>query len=432
MIEISQVRFTCVIDNGQSVYPLQNFIGLIDHEVAMDDGTTEVQTIKCTRNAAASIALACAESSYEQATLMLNRLAGFDLTVTTEFRVADSVGAEFVRGVPSEIKSSEIEKTNEKIGSNTLKSRVDQLNSADDQEKVDEVIRKAIKDGPDGVLYKDYAGAKFRVMYVLCDGTGVPGRRQELAGIKGKQSDGSAKTFEAKIGAVFTMEYTAGGKPLLTGNGEIYRDKKICYMGTVRKVEDFGPMLYAHAMANGLEDVDAVVFLGDGAKWLWGIQNDYFPYAMTGVDLYHAIERVSLMVDLLQFKGQSKSERKRAFLDECVELLRHGKVQEMLELIEAAPCKAGSEKKLEGALGYFRSNRERMNYGAFSACGIFVGSGVIEAGCKVIVGTRMKNAGMHWSKDHAEKMISLRCAIRNGSFFDSYLHDRISVEKTAA
>ena len=56
-------------------------------------------------------------------------------------------------------------------------------------------------------------------------------------------------------------------------------------------------------------------------------------------------------------------------------------------------------------MGYFRSNREHMNYG------IFAGSGVIEAGVKVIVDNRMKNAGMHWSKDHAEKMIALRCAI---------------------
>ena len=63
--------------------------------------------------------------------------------------------------------------------------------------------------------------------------------------------------------------------------------------------------------------------------------------------------------------------------------------------------------------------------------GIYVGSGVIEAGCKVIVGNRMRNAGMHWSKDNAEKMISLRCAIRNGIFLDSYLHDNTISGKSA-
>ena len=96
------------------------------------------------------------------------------------------------------------------------------------------------------------------------------------------------------------------------------------------------------------------------------------------------------------------------------------------------PCKKGNEKKLESAMGYFRSNMERMKYGAFVASGIFVGSGVIEAGCKVIVGNRMKHAGMHWSKDHAEKMISLRCAVRNDEFFEPYLRNSMSSEICAA
>ena len=72
-----------------------------------------------------------------------------------------------------------------------------------------------------------------------------------MAGIKGKQPDGGTKTFEAKIGAIFTMEYTVDAKPLLTGNEDIYWDRKVSYMRTVRKVEDFGPMLYQHAVENG-------------------------------------------------------------------------------------------------------------------------------------------------------------------------------------
>jgi hypothetical protein len=319
-----------------------------------------------------------------------------------------------------------------KISGNILETRINQLLRSGDKGETDEIIRKVIKDGPDGVSYKDYDGPTIKAMYVLCDGTGVPGRHQELAGVEGKQPDGSAKTFEAKIGAVFIAEYTADGKPLLTDSGEIYRDKNVRYMGTVRKVEDFGPMLYQHAVENGLEGMDSVIFLGDGARWVWGIQNAYFPNALTGIDLYHSTERVNILIDLLQFRGQSSPDRKQTFKDNCIEFLRCGEIQKMLDLIKTMPCKKGNENKLENAIGYFRSNMERMNYGAFAAIGIFVGTGVIEAGCKVIVGNRMKNAGMHWSKDHAEKMIALRCAIRNGEFLDSYLHDRISPERYAA
>jgi len=402
---------------------------LIEHEVPLGDGTTKNCTVKCTRNAAASIALVCAESPYEQAELILNRLAGLDISTMAELRVTDCVGSEFVMDVPAQPSSDEVAEITGRVGGNILKTRIELLNGSEDKA---EIIRKAAEDKPDGVLYKYYVGPVIKVMYIQCDGTGVPGRHQELAGVKGKQPDGSAKTFEAKIGAVFVVEYTADGKPLLMENGEIYRDKKVSYMGTTRKVEDFGPMLYQHAVDNGLEDMDAVVFLGDGAKWVWGIQNTYFPYALTGLDLYHSTERVNAMVDLLQFKGRGGADKKQAFKDGCIELLRCGEIHAMLGMFEAAPIKKGNENKLEGAMGYFRSNIERMNYGTFSACGIFVGSGVIEAGCKVIVGNRMKNAGMHWSKDHAEKMINLRCAIRNGEFLDDYLHDRSAAGKPAA
>ena len=429
VIEINSVRYECEIDSGQSSYPLQDFIGLIEHEETLSDSLTEKQTIKCTRNAAASIALACSESSYEQSRLLLNRLAGLDLNIMTEFRVTDSVGSEFVKDVPLEIDPCRIKDVTERISGNILEIRIDQFNKFNDKYGI---IEKALKDGLAGVLRKYYHGPTIKVMYIMCDGTGVPGRYQELVGVKGKQPDGSAKTFEAKISAVFIVEYTADGRPLLTENGEIYRNKKVNYMGTVRKVEDFGPMLYQHAVENGLEDTDAVVFLGDGAKWIWGIAQKYFPYALTLVDLYHSIGRVYKTIDLLQFKGRYALNQKKALIDECVELLRYGKVQEMLDLIESIPCKKGNEQKLESAKGYFSSNIERMDYGTFFTCGIYVGSGVIEAGCKAIVSTRMKNAGMHWKKDHAEKMINLRCAIRNDEFFDLYINKYELSDKSAA
>jgi hypothetical protein len=420
------------VDEGQGVYPLQDFIGLIEHEVILSDGDTEKRTIKCTRNAAASIALVCSESSYEQAGLVLNQLAGLDLTVMTEFRVTDSVGSEFVKETPANIDPNRIVEIAEKSSGNIIETRVDQMKRSNDKRVTDEIINNAINDIPEGILYKDYDGPTIKVMYTQCDGTGVPGRRQELTGVKGKQPDGSAKTFEAKIGAVFTVEYTLDGLPLLTESGEIYRSRDVSYMGTVRKADEFGSMLYQHAVENGLEDADAVVFLGDGARWVWGVQDAYFPYALTGIDIYHAIERVDDLIDLLQFKGQSASDRKQTFKDECINLLRCGKIQDMLDLIGTLPCKKGNEKKCESAMGYFSSNIEHMNYGVFTACGIFVGSGVIEAGVKMIVGNRMKNAGMHWSKDHAEKMIALRCAIKNGDFLDSYLYDYTASDKVAA
>jgi len=432
VIEVHPVRYVSETDEYESDYPLLGFIGLITCEAPSEEGETKTKTIKCTHHAASSIAMVCASSPYKESSQILKHVGGLELDTMTEFRVVDSVGTEFVQDVPAAPRAEEIAEITEKIRGNALETRVIRMNSSDHPEETDKIIRDAIQNGPIGVYYKDYVGPVIRIMYILIDGTGVPGIHSELAGVQGKQPDGSAKTFEAKIGAVFIVKYTIDGRPLLTENGEIYRDKNISYMGTVRRVEDFGPMLFQHAVHHGLLEVDAVVFLGDGAKWVWGIQKTYFPFALTGIDQYHAIEHVNALIDLLQFKGRSGEERKQKLKDECIYLLRYGKIQEMILLVEGALCKKGCEKRFESAVNYFRSNVDHMNYGVFTALGIFVGSGVIEAACKVIVGNRMKNAGMHWSKDHAEKMIALRCAVRNGQYIDSYLSSHKSPDHLAA
>ena len=413
---------------GLSAYPLLDFIGLVDHEVTLSDGTTETRTIKVTRNAAASIAMASAEIPYRSAVSLLERLAGFDIDAMTAHRVVDSVGAEFIKAVPVIDERSVAEMT-EKFAGNKLVKRMEGLRNSGN---VAEIIEKALKDGPEGVLKEDYKGPTIKAMYIESDGTGVPGRHEELAGVQGKQADGSAKTFEAKVVTVFIVEYTVDGRPLLTKGGEIYRDKRVMYSGTIWRVDDFGRMLYQFVLDCGLKDVDAVVFLGDGAKWVWGICEKYFPYALVSLDLYHAIEKIGPMVNNLSFVGSSGAKKKERFTEDCVQLLKQGKVSDMISLIEKQHRWKGNEAKLQDALDYFRNNADRMEYGPFTALGIYVGSGVIEAGVKVIVGDRMKNAGMHWKKDCANKMIALRCAIRNGEFLKSYLSNHAEPRNRAA
>ena len=60
-------------------------------------------------------------------------------------------------------------------------------------------------------------------------------------------------------------------------------------------------------------------------------------------------------------------------------------------------------------MGYFVRNVDRMQYGTFRAAGYFIGSGVVEAGCKTVIGARCKHSGMFWSKDGTENILALRC-----------------------
>ena len=66
------------------------------------------------------------------------------------------------------------------------------------------------------------------------------------------------------------------------------------------------------------------------------------------------------------------------------------------------------------AIGYFETNIERMRYQQFRSQGLFVGSGVIEAGCKTIAGLRLKQSGMRWTVRGANAIIALRCCALSG------------------
>jgi hypothetical protein len=92
-------------------------------------------------------------------------------------------------------------------------------------------------------------------------------------------------------------------------------------------------------------------------------------------------------------------------------------------MARAAPF--GQQKpKVGEELGYFVRNVERMQYGAFGAKGYFIGSGVVEAGCKTVIGGRCKQPGMFWSESGAENVLALRCIHYSGRLDEFWKHRR--------
>ncbi len=124
------------------------------------------------------------------------------------------------------------------------------------------------------------------ILYAEVDGTGVPMVAEELVGRAGKQADGSAKTREVKLGAVFTQTKTdAEGLPV--------RDHdSTTYVGSFESAPDFGSRLRAEARRRGVGQAAKVVFIGDGAAWIWELARVNFPAAILILDLYHALERL--------------------------------------------------------------------------------------------------------------------------------------------
>jgi hypothetical protein len=133
--------------------------------------------------------------------------------------------------------------------------------------------------------------APIPILYAEVDGTGVPMVAEELAGRPGKQADGSAKTREVKLGAIFTQTRTdAEGRPV--------RDhQSTTYVGGFEAAPDFGGRVRAEALRRGLGQAAKVVFIGDGAAWIWELARVNFPLAILILDLYHALERLHELCD---------------------------------------------------------------------------------------------------------------------------------------
>ncbi len=239
------------------------------------------------------------------------------------------------------------------------------------------------------------------VMYIEMDGTGVPMVKGELAGRRGKQPDGTARTREAKLGCVFTqIETDPKGRP-------VRESGSTSFVGAIETAEPFGERIEAEAIRRGLLFAQKVVVLGDGAAWIRGITEHRFPQATQIIDVYHAREHVDVLCKLL-FGAEDKKvvqHRIRWWTD-----LDEGNVEKVVrEATALLPREPQARSKAEGEIHYLYENKDRMRYAQFREQGLFVGSGVVEAGCKTIIGARLNRSGMEWSVRGANSIITLRC-----------------------
>lgn len=251
-------------------------------------------------------------------------------------------------------------------------------------------------------------GKTIPVLYIEMDGTGVPMVPSEVTGRKGKQPDGSAKTREVKLGCVFTQTSTdSEGFPVRDTDSS-------SFIGAIETADSFSNRIQAEALRRGLYEAEKVVVIGDGAAWIRQIVEMHFPHAIQIVDLYHAREHLSDLCKLLYPSDEKKvlHHRIRWWYD-----LDRGMVEKIInEARMRLPVDADNRKKVEAELNYLNENKERMRYAEFRRQGLFIGSGVVEAGCKHIVGSRLKQSGMEWTLRGANSIIALRCLIHSGRF----------------
>ena len=258
-------------------------------------------------------------------------------------------------------------------------------------------------------------GQPVPILYVQMDATGVPVVKKETVGRRGKTEGQPAHTREAKLGCVFTQ--TSSDK-----DGYAIRDPdSTSYTGAIEVAEEFGKRIYVEAWKRGWNRASKKVVMGDGAEWIWNLADQHFPGATQIVDIFHARQHLWGLARKLYPNDEAQQKR---WMMIHQDLLDHCKIKKLVASLRSIRTSSAElADKLRTEADYLVKNARRMRYPKFRRQHLFVGTGVIEAGCKTVIGSRLKQSGMWWTVSGANAILALRCCQLNGRF-ESYWEER--------
>ena len=335
------------------------------HGQSPRDQELQVEGVQYSPGVQRMMAAVGSETSFERGREQLELLAGVQVSTKAIERQAEAIGAEI---------------------------------AAQEQEKIRQGVQLELPQVP---------GPEIPVLYIEMDATGVPVVASETEGRPGKEGE-PARTRDAKLGCVFTQT-TVKGRPV--------RDEdSTTYTGGIETAEEFGRRIYVEACQRGWNRAKKKVVIGDGAPWIWNVAAEHFPGAVEIVDLYHARQHLWELAKKLWPTDERQHIR---WAKKWQKRLDSGRIESLVRgLRSLSPASPEAAELLRREADYFARNAERMRYPAFRRQHLFVGSGVIEAGCKTLIGGRLKCSGMFWTVRGANAIIALRCNRLSNEFED--------------
>lgn len=209
---------------------------------------------------------------------------------------------------------------------------------------------------------------------------------------------------DLKVGAWFT---TTAEPPQSPEDEWDIQATDISYYCDIQEAQQFGTLLWATGCQRHAELAQELIFLGDGADWIWRLVQEHYPEAVQIVDWFHATEYIA-PVAKAAFEDE---DRRQAWITRVRTDLWNGALETVIAAFEHLTDHPRASEPATRAVTYFTNNRHRMHYPEYRAKGYQIGSGTIESGCKQIVTQRLKVAGAIWEHDNAIKTAKARAAL---------------------
>jgi hypothetical protein len=197
------------------------------------------------------------------------------------------------------------------------------------------------------------------------------------------------------------------------------RAKNMRYFCDISEAEEFGKLLWATGCRLNADLSPELIFLGDGALWIWNLVSKYYPQAVQILDWFHAEEHLETVAEAA-FMDLAK---RAAWLEPVTQALWDGQVEDVILACQSLPA---SCLKASQAANYFANNMERMRYDRFRAAGYMIGSGTIESACKQIVTHRLALPGAQWEVEGAVFTAKARASWLSGTW-SSLCHARSAI-----
>jgi len=208
---------------------------------------------------------------------------------------------------------------------------------------------------------------------------------------------------EIKLGACFSWDRT---------NPEA-KPEAITYCADWETAEQFRQTLWQEALVRGASCARLAAVLGDGAAWVWELASYLFPRAVQILDWYHLSEHLWQAARAVHGEGKPETEAlAKQWENEVWECRSEGVEEHLRELVAAG--QDDSDNTLRKCADYLQTHQHRIRYSQFEAMGLPTGSGVVEGGCKHVIGLRFKRQSTRWTKAGARAVLHLRLDRMNG------------------